>query len=60
MGLWVKCGWCMGILESESVSSFHGCPEWPLMWCSVRLCVVDMILCREQSRVWSKMSDFGV
>ena len=59
-GLWVSCGCCMGTLESESVSSFHGCPECPFMWCSVMFCVVDRILCREHSRVWSNMSDFGV
>ena len=59
-GLWIRCGCWMGILESESVSSFQGCPECPLMWCSVMLCVVNKILCKEHSRVWSKMSDLGV
>ena len=59
-GLWIRCGCWMGILESESVSSFQGCPECPLMWCSVMLCVVNRILCKEHSRVWSKMSDLGV
>ena len=56
----MSCGCGIGTLESESVSSFHGCPECPLMWCKVMLCVVDRILCREHSKVWLNMSDFGV